>query len=258
MADGKKNVVNQVYDSLMGMLLRGEYVPGDKLPSEHELKERYGASRNTVRTVLAKLNALGVVETRQGEGSFFKSLGTSMYLHEFVPSILTQSNDLMGLMVFRRGVEVSSARLAAINATAEDIASMEEYFGQLKGKEISHHEFAEETNSFHKKIAVASKNELLVRMLEMIGWIITSKMADFLTYKPDVTDSNYYHYMVFRCIKQHKPEEAAFMMDCHMKLLIDRVQDYTEYCKTKESVNGQGGQDDLAVSYTFKKREITP
>lgn len=251
MAKARKNITDQVYDGLMSMLLKGEYMPGDKLPSENELTEQYGASRNTIRAALTRMNVLGVVETRKGEGTFFKSIGTNMYLHEFVPSVLTETSDLMGLMMFRRGVEVSAARLAAINATDEDIASLEAYFAQLEGKEVSNNEFAEATTDFHQKIAIASKNELLVKILETIGWIITSRMADFLTYKPDVADSKYYHDMVFRCIKQHKQEEAAFMMDCHMNLLIERVRDYTEHCNGNAAHKKDGGADTRAVGYTF-------
>lgn len=255
MENGKKNVTDQVYDNLLRMLLQGEYKPGDRLPSEHELKERYGASRNTIRTALTRMNAMGLVETRRGEGTFFKSVGTGMYLHEFLPSILTEENDLMGLMMFRRGLEVASARLAALNATDEDIESMERYFEQLKKKTVDNNEFAKATTDFHHKIAVASKNELLMKTLEMIGWIITSRMADFLTYKPDIEDSTYYHYMVFRCIKQHKQEEAAFMMDRHLRLLIDRVQDYTEYCKS--GAKEKCVSNDLTVRYTFREEEST-
>ena len=135
----------------------------------------------------------------------------------------------MGLMMYRRGIEVSAARLAAINATDEDIAALESYFKDINGTEVNNHEFAQATTEFHKHIAKASKNALLEQTLEIIGWVITTTMADFLTYTSDVTDSSYYHYMIFRCIKQRKQEEAAYMMDRHMEYLIERVKDYMRY-----------------------------
>lgn len=229
----KKNVADQVFEEIMSSLLSGSYDPGEKLPSENELAENYGASRNTVRSALTKLNALGILETRKGEGTFFKGVGTNMYLHDFIPAILTGSEDLMGLMMFRRGVEISSARLAALNASDEDIAEMEQYFKHIEKNNVRGEAYAEATNSFHKKIAIASKNELLAKLLEVIGWILTSRMADFLKYKPDVEDSLYYHFMIFQCIKHHKEDEAAFMMDQHMSMLIERVRGYMEFCKDK-------------------------
>lgn len=226
MAEVKKYTTDRVYEELFHLLMNGSYAPGDKLPSENELKQRFNVSRNTIRAALNRMNVLGIIETHQGDGSYLKSFGTDVYLNSFVPSILSNTEDLMGLMEFRRGVEVSSARLAAIHASEKDLEELELYFEYLEGKDISNKEFAESTSEFHLKIAIASKNNMLVRILELIRWIITSRMADFLVYKPNVADSSYYHYMIFRCIKQRKPEEAAYMMDCHMKLLIQRVESF--------------------------------
>ena len=232
MAMKKQNVTEKAYSELMSLLLSGKYEPGDKLPSENELKDQFGVSRNTIRTVLNQLAVLGIIETRRGDGSFLKEIGTQIYVNSFVPSVLLNEDDLLGLIEFRRGVEVAAARLAAVNATGDDLASMKNYFNQIDKNDTSSHDFAQWTNSFHLKIAIASKNELFVRLLELIGWIITSKMEHFLYYKPNVEDSSFYHYMVYQCIKYKKPDEAAYLMDCHMKNLVLRVEDFIEYSKT--------------------------
>lgn len=251
----KKGITDQVYEQLFQLLLKEEYMPGDRIPSENELKQQFGVSRNTIRAALNRMNVLGIVETRQGDGTYLKGVGTNMYLNTFVPSFLANSEDLMGLMMFRRGVEVSSARLAAFNATEQDLGSLEEYFKYLQSNDISNHEFADSTSLFHLKIAEASKNDMLVRILELIRWVITSKMADFLLYKPDVADSSYYHYMIFRCIRQHKPDEAAYMMDCHMKLLIDRVEDYLEYTRQNPKIEANDSHNLHGVTHISEKNE---
>lgn len=240
----KQNVTEKTYDELMRLLLSGKYATGEKLPSENELKDMFSVSRNTIRAVLNKLVVMGIVETRRGEGSFLKGIGTQIYVNSFVPSVLLNEDDLLGLVEFRRGLEMASARQAAVNATEEDIHGMEHYFEEISKKNTSGRDFAKLTSDFHVQIAVASKNELFVRLLELIRWIMTSKMENFLYYKPNVEDSSFYHYMVFRCIKQHKPDEAAYMMDCHIKNLILRVKDYIEYTKThtKEEIEALSEQ----------------
>ncbi|NLO99584.1 MAG: FadR family transcriptional regulator [Clostridiaceae bacterium] len=251
----KVNVTDQTYEKIMQMILSGSMRPGERIPSENELKDIYGVSRNTIRTVLNRLNVLGILETRRGEGTFLKSLGTEVYLNNFVPSILINSTDLLGLMEFRRGVETASARLAAINATKEDIEDLELYFKELQHKDVSNHEFATKTSNFHLKIAIASKNELFVRLLELIKWIMTSKMEDFLYFKPNVEDSSFYHSMVFRCIKQRKADEAAYMMDRHMMLLLERVEDYIEYTRNHPHVNPNSLVDLKNVTNIYNGRE---
>lgn len=258
MAEAKKYTTDRVYENLFHMLLSGDYAPGDKIPSEHELKQKFNVSRNTIRAALNRMNVLGIIETRQGDGTYLKGVGTSMYLNTFVPSILSNGDDLMGLLAFRRGVEVSAARLAAIYATDAELEDMQEYFDFLHDKDISNQEFAKLTSQFHTKIALASKNPLLADLLEMISWIITSKMADFLVYQPNVADSSYYHYMIFRCIRQRKPEEAAFMMDCHMKLLIDTVADYLKSATQSADAQHGGAQETIRVTHIFEKSEDMP
>ena len=63
MAEVKKNTADRVYENLFHMLVSGDYAPGDRIPSEHELKERFNVSRNTIRGALHKLGAIGMIET---------------------------------------------------------------------------------------------------------------------------------------------------------------------------------------------------
>ena len=56
----KSNLVNEVYSQLLNMLASGEYPEGSKLPSETQLSEQLGVSRNTIRTAMSKLIALGL------------------------------------------------------------------------------------------------------------------------------------------------------------------------------------------------------
>ena len=231
-----ENVSEQVYRELFQMILAGNYAVGDRIPSENELKERFGCSRNTIRGAIKRLDVLGIVETRQGRGTDVKNIGLNSYLNSFVPSLLVGADDLMNLMMFRRGVEVASARLAAMNATEEDLTAMQAYFDYIDAQpaDVDAQDFARATSSFHMLIATASQNEILRSMLEIINWIITSKMADFQAFRKDPSESMFYHRMVFLCIKNRKPDEAAYLMDRHMDALISRVVAFIEYRKRQE------------------------
>ncbi|MFJ9855554.1 GntR family transcriptional regulator [Streptomyces sp. NPDC101150] len=77
----------QVADALAQAIKAGEYEPGRKLPSETELIERYGISRLTVRSAIAELRTMGLVESRQGQGSFVRqSAPTSAIARKIVRS----------------------------------------------------------------------------------------------------------------------------------------------------------------------------
>ena len=98
----KENVSEQVYQQLLGMILQGNYRTGDRIPSEIELTERFGCSRNTVRGAIKRLDALGMVESRQGGGTYIRSVSTNFALNLFIPAMLVGADDLMNLMSFRR------------------------------------------------------------------------------------------------------------------------------------------------------------
>ena len=95
--------------------------------------------------------------------------------------------------------------------------------------------YAVVTSQFHNVIAKASRNEILRTMLEIIHWIITSKMADFNEFRRDSSDSYYYHRLIYSAISMHKPDEAAYLMDRHMETLIERVNAYNEYIREQNS-----------------------
>lgn len=225
----KENRSEAVYKALLQMILKGDYKVGDRIPSENDLTEVYGCSRNTIRGAIKRLDALGVVESRQGGGTFIRNISTDFALNMFIPSIMVGVDDLMNLMTFRRGIEVTAARLAALRASPEDLAEMKADIDQMEQQINNYEGYAVVTSQFHNMIAKASRNEILRTILEIIHWIITSKMADFNEFRRDNSDSFNYHKLIYTAISMHKPDEAAYLMDRHMETLIDRVHAYNDY-----------------------------
>lgn len=70
----KVNVSEQVFSQLKKAIVEGVWKPGDKIPSENELASSFGVSRMTVRQSLQKLIALGLIETKLGDGSYVRVL----------------------------------------------------------------------------------------------------------------------------------------------------------------------------------------
>jgi GntR family transcriptional regulator len=60
----------QIAEDLQNQIESGALAPGSQLPTEIELRERYEASRNTIRDAIKRLTSLGLIETRPGQGTF--------------------------------------------------------------------------------------------------------------------------------------------------------------------------------------------
>ena len=106
----KSNLVDEVYQQLVSMLASGEYPEGSKLPSETQLCEALGVSRNTVRTAMSKLIALGIVDNQQGFGNCVRSMNVGMYANSILPCMLANASDLVSATEYRIGVESMAAR----------------------------------------------------------------------------------------------------------------------------------------------------
>lgn len=220
------SLVEQTYDSLLNMIIQKEFKPGDRLPSEMALCEMFEVSRNTLRAALNKLSVLGFTETKQGGGTYVKEVDSDVYLNFFVPALLTHNVNLLEIMQFRKGIEVEAARLAAEAATPEDIEMLKELLDNCKHHLEDMHDFADANTDFHKSIAKASGNKMFEKIMEIIRIMILPEMRNFLEDQGSDIDSTFYHEMVLRCIIDRKPEEAAFFMERHMKLIVERVKEY--------------------------------
>ncbi|WP_326974576.1 FadR/GntR family transcriptional regulator [Caproicibacter sp. BJN0012] len=111
--------MDQVCDSIKQDIADGIWKTGDKLPSEAEFAEIFGVNRLSVRMALQKLNTLGIIETRVGEGSFIRDFSLKPILNEI--SIFYEGSDQYhDVQQLRNLLEYECMRLAVHSATEEE------------------------------------------------------------------------------------------------------------------------------------------
>lgn len=221
-------LVEQTYERLLEMIVQNKLRPGDRLPSEMVLCEEFDVSRNTLRAALNKMDALGFTVSRQGGGTYVKEVDSDVYLNFFMPAFLTHNVDLLEIMQFRKGIEVEAARLAAQDATEEDLQELKVLLELCKQNLSEMDRFAASNTDFHSAVAKASHNKMFDKMMEIIKLMILPEMQNFLMAQGSDIDSTFYHEMVLRCIIDRKAEEAAFFMERHLTAVIGRVENYVK------------------------------
>lgn len=218
----KSNLVEEVYQQLLNMLASGEYPEGSKLPSEPQLSEALGVSRNTVRTAMSKLIALGIVDNQQGVGNCVRSLNVGMYANSILPCMLANASDLVLTTEFRIGVETMAARLAAMRATEDDIHRLREAYQNADLNIDNEDLFAKYDMEFHRIVAEASCNPLFLRTSEMIEAMYTTWLIGFQR-SHGVDKSHDYHSRICEAIARHDPDAAAAAMRQHLDDVRDKV-----------------------------------
>lgn len=162
---------DQLYGQLLEKIVAGELKEGDKLPSENEISRAFNVSRPVIREALLRLQADGLVYSRQGSGSFVKSRPPEGLIK------FAQPSDVAGyLRCFeaRLPIEGAAAALAAQRATARDVKDIERSLVELKACLNSDDPADKADFAFHLAIARASGNDFFVAILSSLNTAITS------------------------------------------------------------------------------------
>lgn len=116
----------QIADQIQSAIRGGQLEPGDRLPPERELAERFGVSRVTVRDALRSLEVLGLVEIKVGAsgGAFVRSPGTEVVGEGLTNLMLLSSLDPKAIAETRLMIELGTVALVTARASEEDIQSL--------------------------------------------------------------------------------------------------------------------------------------
>lgn len=224
----------QVMVQIREMIVKGIYQKGDMLPSEKELMQLTGVSRITVREALRALAEVGIIETRQGKGSFVR-----MGAQDLAPDLATAEQQseyrkrFMASNQARLLIEPQLAQLAAKNATPEDLARLEATLPFKKGGRTAGEGSFDE---FHRAVAEAAGNPLLLEFLEhLLDLERQGRSAFRLTFpeeqKSTSTVLKDHHWKIFEAIRDGNAEFAYFYMKEHTLHLLKSYEEYfQQFC----------------------------
>ncbi len=161
--------VRQVEGALVEFVERADLKPGSRLPAERELMSALGVGRSTIREVIRKFQALGIIDSRKGSGNYLLKPISTATVHMPI-SIEAQSlrDALLMTLEVRRGIEVEASMAAARRRTEDDIETM-----RIRLEEMERVHLAEGTSgkadlAFHLSIYDATHNSLFKQLLEQM------------------------------------------------------------------------------------------
>lgn len=219
----KSNLCDEVFNRIIQDIITGKLGVGDKIASENELREMLGVSRNTIRSALSRLNALGILEARHGEGYYIRNINVGIYVNSLLPVMLLSSRDLESITEFRIGVESAGAALAAARADENDISEMERHLLITEESYNDNHKFAIGDMEFHLAVARASKNELFISATEMIKTMYTIWLTGFVK-NHGKEQSSQYHRQIFESIKRGDSISARKQMYDHLSDVLFKIK----------------------------------
>lgn len=211
----RPSVGEQVCDQLKSYLLEGRWKPGEKIPAENELAQAFGVSRVTVREALLRLESLGLLDSKFGGGTYVKEITPGLNLHAIIPVAYLSASSILEVIEYRQVVEVKTAGLAAKRADTAAIAELEEILSLMDKWKDSPQRFAEEDLNFHLKLAMITKNSLLIETLNVIKSILSQAMFYSIRQR-GCEQGLHYHRLLIDAVAAHDSAKAMAIMEEHI------------------------------------------
>ncbi|WP_375088734.1 FadR/GntR family transcriptional regulator [Peribacillus sp. RS7] len=162
-------IYEKIADHIKQQILDGKLKSGDKLPSDKELCQLYSVGRSTIREALSALKIMGLIETRQGEGSTICKIDPESVGMPDFSGLLLSDKTILELMEARKSLEISNVELAASKRTDQDLKKFKQIINQMEVNVLNKKESEKEDMIFHHTIAKATQNAIMVRLLDTIS-----------------------------------------------------------------------------------------
>ena len=214
---------------LREMIQGGELRPGDRLPPERDLAKQLGVSRPTLRAAIRSLAAVGVLQARQGAGTFVVTAKGLPALDSSPLRLMAALHGFTTAEMFeaRQSLEMAIAGLAAERATSDQMASMAEEMASMFASIDEPEQYLVHDMLFHQTIAAASGNRILTALMNMVATILFDVRRKTVQRAHDFKESAEMHRQIYRAIRDRNPEAARNAMRDHL-MLAQRAQESEE------------------------------
>lgn len=214
----ESTLAQRVGQKIQQVIVQNRLRPGDRLPSERDLAERFGVSRTVIREAVRSLMAKGILEVRAGSGTIVRAPSTS-FLSDYLELYLSMRSgkfDYRKVVEVRRLLEVEIAGLAAERRDEEDLRTLERILAQAEEHLDDPDAFVELDVQFHSALAQATHNELFLVLLESIAGVMVQVRLLGLRVPGTPQRALAYHRDIYQNVQRGDREGARRAMDRHM------------------------------------------
>jgi DNA-binding FadR family transcriptional regulator len=216
-----------VVESIRQLIVDGRLRPGDRLPVEKELAAGLGVSRNALREGVRALSMMGVLETRQGDGTYVTKLDSAMLLAPM--GFVVDLHDGAGthhLHAVRRILETEAAAQAARQIGAEELAAAADLLRrnqlELALEQPNHEAVIENDIAFHRLIAQAAGNPVLAALIDALGGRTMRDRLRRSISEPGADETSHReHQSILAALTARDPERAGTRMAAHLFTVED-------------------------------------
>lgn len=208
---------DKIIGQLKQLITSGQLQPGDRLPAERILAEKFGVGRSYVREAILKLEFYGLLKTNPQSGTYVAGLSIKVMDNIITDVIKFNKQDFNALLEARYYLELDAVKLAAERRTEEDLKNIRDAMIDYENKINSGQDAVEEDMIFHIKIAKASKNSVIESMIlilipDLIKNIVENKICGENRGKVAIPE----HRLILKAIEDKDIDAAENAVAAHL------------------------------------------
>ena len=217
-----------VFNEIKSYIIDKPLGPGDKLPTEMEMCEKMGVSRNVLREALKSLQMMGIIKSIPGNGNVIQEFKMDFIFENVFYYLIPDDEELVTeLRQIRSILEMNFLKEAFFSVAENDIVEMEQLIKAIEEKTYKGERYNEEDYKFHMLLFKNVKNKTLLSFFKA-AWIVSRDLSKVKLYKSSPTFSMENHKAIFMAIKERNYEEAKKQMLLHFELHSDKDLLFTD------------------------------
>jgi GntR family transcriptional repressor for pyruvate dehydrogenase complex len=212
----RTNLSSTVADSLAAMIEKGKLRPGERLQPERELSELFQVSRSTIREAFKTLESRGLIEGRQGEGTFVRMQSLERLVQWSGAPISVTAREVVQLYEVRDLIEPGIVALAAERISARDLRTLQRMLDRHEQRIREGRYTSADDSIFHHRLVVATENPVLIRVLDGVMDVLDSVRDAALRAATGLRVSMDGHRAILRALEARDAKAAHLAMAAHL------------------------------------------
>lgn len=211
----KGNLTEQIMEVITDAIIKGQFQAGTKLPSEYELTEQLGVSRNSLREAMKILSTMGIVEIRRGDGTYVCSQIQPSLFDSVVYSIIYDLSTNAELLELRRVIDMEIMRLAMEKITEEDAESIRNNIRQMEDAiDREDYTMTEELDyEYHLMLIAVCRNKFFERMMKSVYSIFEKSIINTVAYEKRSSKVVQHHKNILSCILNKEADRIKAVVE---------------------------------------------
>ncbi|TBL70292.1 FadR/GntR family transcriptional regulator [Paenibacillus thalictri] len=220
----RKTIVTEITKNLLDYLLSGQVKPGDKIPTERSLSEALGVGRSSLREALKALTVLGLLEVRQGDGTYLKRADSDLLPQVIEWGLLLGEKQTLHLIEAREKIELMLAGMAAERRQENEVLELKQILERMRNSTGNSKEFVEADVAFHLKLAEMANNTVLRDILSSIQALLRAWIRSVIEAAGNAQFSYDEHLPIYLAVEKGDAQAAVEAMASHMNSASSRLK----------------------------------